>query len=246
MNTRNRKRSNTISPDEAIRAIYVDFEGGQKLDPTFIGVRTREAETDIFEQVLLEDGLFPTLDLPNGKHYGWPNGYTRVESARLDRVKPQRKASTMGALVGALVQQAKADDRRIVSWSAYEKDRILASDLVKEDVKEQFVELWRDAKPTAKAWKRKRHPNVVFTVMPGQGRHRLDHYLRLIDYRLPSYFGNRQAAQRIAFVRNQLGTKRSALDLTPVAKAKWAKVLDYNWHDCNGLREVTIRAAEDL
>jgi hypothetical protein len=56
----------------------------------------------------------------------------------------------------------------------------------------------------------------------------------------------RQASSRIAAVRDQLKNGRPTHNLTAVAKAKWTKVLDYNWHDCNGMREVAIRAAIGL
>jgi hypothetical protein len=70
--------------------------------------------------------------------------------------------------------------------------------------------------------------------------------MREIKYCLPSYFGDRKASKRINNVREQLRDGRSADDLTAVAKAKWTKVLNYNWHDCNGMREVTIHAAREL
>jgi hypothetical protein len=50
------------------------------------------------------------------------------------------------------------------------------------------------------------------------------------------------ARARISLVRNALATHSGDFAaITPMAKAKWTKVLDYNWHDCNGLREVMLR-----
>ena len=34
--------------------------------------------------------------------------------------------------------------------------------------------------------------------------------------------------------------------MTPTAKRKWTVVLDYNWDDCHGLRELAITVAQDL
>jgi hypothetical protein len=79
----------------------------------------------------------------------------------------------------------------------------------------------------AKAWKRRAHPNVHFERLPGQGAHRLDCYLDLIGYKLPTYFGDRQAAGRISYARTQLGRRNGDFNrLTAAAKAKWTKVLD--------------------
>jgi hypothetical protein len=82
---------------------------------------------------------------------------------------------------------------------------------------------------------------------PGAGKHRLKAYLSLIGYRLPTYFGERQAAQRISYVREQLLKRNHKFEaLTPTAKAKWTKVLDYNWHDCYGLRELMLHVTRDI
>ena len=60
------------------------------------------------------------------------------------------------------------------------------------------------------------------------------------------HVGERQAAQRISFVREQLLKRHHEFDaLTPTAKAKWTKVLDYNWHDCYGLRELMLHVTRD-
>jgi hypothetical protein len=34
--------------------------------------------------------------------------------------------------------------------------------------------------------------------------------------------------------------------LTPTVKAKWTKALKHNWHDCDGLRDLTLRCTKDL
>jgi hypothetical protein len=149
-------------------------------------------------------------------------------------------------MVASLVAHAELEDRLIVSWSSHERDLIVEFPDVPSDLKERFVKRWRDAKVTAKAWKKSGDLSPPCEALPGRGRHRLDCYMREIKYCLPSYFGDRKASKRINNVREQLRDGRSADDLTAVAKAKWTKVLNYNWHDCNGMREVTIHAAREL
>jgi hypothetical protein len=152
----------------------------------------------------------------------------------------------MAAMIQSLVRRAEDEDRLIVSWSSRERIVVENSPELSSEVKDRFVVRWRDAKWLARRWKNKKHRDVVFPRIAGRGRHRLDCYMRLIGYKIPSSYGDQQAAQRIAYARAQLRKKGSADAMTPVAKAKWTKVLNYNFHDCNGMREVTIRAVNEL
>jgi hypothetical protein len=77
-------------------------------------------------------------------------------------------------------------------------------------------------------------------------RNKLKSYLPLIGYRLERYFGHEQAGPRIDFVRRQLLRAGDYASITRTAKGKWTKVLDYNWHDCFGLRELAVTVANDL
>jgi hypothetical protein len=238
---RTSERPANLNSAQATSALYIDFEGGQNLPPSFIGIRTHEDGVDFFEQVIVERVLYRTLDLQKPYHHSWPKGYAHVEASMPSRVRPVRRADTFSGMVASLVNRAESEDRLIVSWSSYDRDAIVESEVVPPELKARFVTRWRDAKALAKAWKRRVHPARELTALPGHGTHRLDCYMELVGYKLPSHFGDRKAAARIAYVRGQLQDGRPAEKLTPVAKAKWTKVLDYNWHDCNGMREVTIR-----
>lgn len=110
-------------------------------------------------------------------------------------------------------------------------------------MKNRFIAVWRDGKVSAKQWKKRRHPDAKFVRIIGSGTHRLDEYLKLIAYNVPKHFGHQQAAARISYVRSQLEKRKRYALLTPTAKGKWTKLLDYNFHDCNGLREVVLTAA---
>ena len=86
----------------------------------------------------------------------------------------------------------------------------------------------------------------MFQRDPFRGRNRLEEYTALIGYTGPAYLGQQQAAKRLRDVRDQLKTRGHYKRLTRIAKGKWTKLLEYNWHDCNGLREVVLRAATAL
>ena len=238
--------SPSLTHTQAVRALYIDFEGGQNLPPSFLGIRTHKGGVDSFEQVVTEEALAPTLNLDSKTWHEWPEIYLKIHEVRRTHVAATRRADTLEGIAESLTRRAEQEDRRIISWSSHERDVILAIETLDETVKHSFSARWLDARLIAREWKRKTHPGVVFDKFSGRGRHRLHAYMQLVGYQLPSYFGDRQAAARIDYVRQQLARKKSAAALTAVANAKWTKVLDYNWHDCNGMREVTLRAAKDL
>jgi hypothetical protein len=61
----------------------------------------------------------------------------------------------------------------------------------------------------------------------------------------PSYLGHQQAAARIRYVRDMIDYKENYQDLTPVAKAKWTKLLQYNQLDCKNTKKLMMVIAED-
>lgn len=130
--------------------------------------------------------------------------------------------------------------RHLVSWSTHDRNVLLsvASDADTNLISDRF----RDGKKTAKRWQKKLNPNAP----PIDGPHSLALYLSLVGYQVPVHLGTRQTAQRIRHVRDQLLKHGSFASLTPVAKAKWTKVLQHNRHDCEGLARVVVVAAEAL
>jgi expansin (peptidoglycan-binding protein) len=75
----------------------------------------------------------------------------------------------------------------------------------------------------------------------------LKNYLGLVKYDVPTNLGDQKAAKRLTDVRKQLVRwDNEFARLTRTAKSKWTNVLHYNWHDCNGMRAVTVRAATEL
>ncbi len=223
-----------IAPTAAVNAIYIDFEGNQNKPPSLLGVRWRAAEMDHFAQFVLEEALFPAVDGSPKTVHKWPgDGYQRAEGVEARPGAAKRATVTLLEAVRSLVSRAEAEGRLLVSWSTYEREVISSVLLeVDSDLTNRFVGLWRDGKATAKKWKRLKHPSKVFKRIVGLGTHRLDEYMNLVKYPVPRHFGHRQAAARISYARNQLTKRKTYARLTPVAKAKWTKLLDYNWHDC--------------
>jgi hypothetical protein len=218
------------------RAVFLDFEGNTDRLPTFAGV----LYDDHFEQVIFEDTFNPVLESYEPRQHSAPRDY----SPRLPH--PSRTAmgkSTLEAFTRQLVRQCQQQQRRIVAWSQHEKEVLIAAE---PNLAEAIEGLYVDAKDRAKDWKRRFHHNVRFMRTPRGGAHKLKAYFALIGYTRETYFGEQQAGQRIAFVRQQLRRRGEYQAITSTGKAKWTKVLDYNWHDCYGLRELTVTVAGDL
>ena len=81
---------------------------------------------------------------------------------------------------------------------------------------------------------------------PFSPKHQLQRYLDLIGYETAFIHQGGQTAKRIRTVRGMLPKKGDDYaQLTPGAKKAWTNVLQHNWDDCNGMRELTIHCAED-
>lgn len=233
-----------LSLDEARRAFYLDVEGPRNGPPSFVGLRYDEDDgCPRFEQIILEGVLRPVLALERPLFHHWPSAFTQPEGrvGKHRHVVPSRSAATLASFLTDLAHRAQQEDRLIVSWSSYDAVIISSAGDVSPDLRRSLLSLWRDAKRTCKKWRRQ-----VLPDQPVTAGHHLKEYLRHVGYDVPTHLGILQASARIAAVRTQLARKEDANALTPVAKAKWTKVLDYNWHDCNGLRELTLIAASGL
>jgi hypothetical protein len=234
-----------LTPEEAANAIYIDFEGGQDLPPTFVGVFSCAfPEHRWFEQIVFEDCFRSAVQARSSGKHRWPRDFVTGSNRPLE-VRSVRRFARLQDWADDIVRLAARTGSPIVSWSSREY-RVLRAACSPESLS-TLDDVSRDALDTARLWKRLFHRPVLFERIPGRARHRLTNYMELIGYRLPRYFGDRQAAQRIDHVRQQLLRHGCEYEtLTPVAKAKWTKVLDYNWHDCNGMREVLMRASLEI
>lgn len=220
----------SLSPAEAERAIYIDFEGTAVDPPSFLGAAWLKRGEVYFIQYVIEQQLWPAAE---------------AKSEVLEWVcKPAHWTD-----LAELRRVAASEDRRVIAWSTYEQEK-LASRLPDEGDRAWFDENVFNAIRLAKPWKKKLHPDVLFEVDPKQrmrGRHHLDRYFELIGYQVPKAFGPGNSAQRVRYVRDMLEKKGGEYSaLTPTAKRKWTNALMHNFHDCNGLRELVMRCTSDL
>lgn len=90
---RQRKFESTLSEQEALRAIFVDFEGFEDMPPTFVGVRVDDVFTQlVFDRDLEQAARFHNLAVVDGNTY-----------------------------LKELIEKSRFEKRRIVSFSSHEK-----------------------------------------------------------------------------------------------------------------------------
>ena len=210
-----------ICIEEALRGIYIDFEGTAVDPPSFLGAIWLHGDTQNFIQYVLEKTLWPAARAKAA----W------CQQARWDDLKEIKELS-------------EKEDRLIFAWSNHEANALQEYSPEGDWFSSNVI----NAIPIAKKWKKEFHPDVEFKKDPKQpmlGKNRLDRYLKLIGYEVPASFGSGNSAGRIRYVRNMLNDRNGDYSkLTPVAKAKWTKALKHNWHDCDGMRELLIQIAD--
>lgn len=119
-----------LSAAEALRALYVDFEGEKDKAPVLLGVHRRGRGTRPFVYVDVVDETFASL----------------AESSR-----------SLQQTVANVVRRAENGDRRIVSWSEHDLNVVRALRDVDPDIVARFEGRYANARLVARRWRNKRH-----------------------------------------------------------------------------------------
>lgn len=207
-----------MHPDEASRAIYIDFEALATRpypSPKLLGVLT----DDEFAQWVLDPAL----------------ASARAAAKRLIVLDP-------ADAVALIVQEAEDEGRAIVGWSFFDRD-VAAN--ANSALAERLDAVYRNAIQTARPWRQRLHPSAA---MPREDdhspRHTLDKYARLAGYTRP-LAGNPAAWLRATEKRLAAAGGRYR-HISATGKRDWHRLLDYNRHDCLALRHVTLKASREL
>ena len=232
------KKQPPFTVEEAKRAIYIDFEGTEVDEASFLGIFfVGDSGCEHFDQPVFEKALWPAA-----RHHkpAEPDGYAA------------REASFRDTFV-ELKERAESEGRKVFAYSTREIKEIVARLTQERGIPERDIQWWRDnlvnGLPHAKTWKKANHDGVEFKKdksKPKSGKYTLDQFQQLIDYPVPTVHGPGHTASRIRYVRDML-TKHSGdyYALQKGAKRKWTNVCRHNFHDCRSLRELMIRVAED-
>ncbi len=216
-------RSRMVTLEQARRAIYIDFEGNVDAPPVLLGTHCEDSESTGRMEHIVHDPTF------------WP----LTAEAQSPSVAAQSVvAATLVDTLAAVQHRAITENRRVISWSRREADAIRASGCSDETL-HFFEEHLVDAKVIAKNWKRRAHPGHRWSRLPRVGIHTLDRYMALVGYAVPTAHRPGKTGTRLRSIRTRLD---SGKPLTRGLRAHWTKLLNHNFHDCRGMRAVTITA----
>ena len=143
--------------------------------------------------------------------------------------------------VANLLMLAKYEGRRIVAYTQFDKN------VVFEQFGVDLSPVYADARLIAVKWLRRlksTHPTWWKTHPNWDIEKTLKSFLELIGYDRPPHLGLEKTTSRIKHVRDQLIRWGSFEKLSPVAKAKWTKLLDHNSHDVLGMTQLVQRALD--
>lgn len=224
----------TLTPEEARRAIYIDFEGRMNEPPALLGVLYAEGKDASEDRLVLRhDILDPALK-------------TLDEAVDFEGVyRYDTSVWSIRASVLDVVRRAKNQKRHIVSWSRYDATAIAEHGTTAYN--RRILNMWyRDGKATARRWRTRCRPDLEFPRSGMRGAHQLTVYLDVFDYPLPDDYGKGTVGDRLRDVRTALATRGDWDSLTEIQQGKWRGVLNHNAADLYGMRTVVIGAAAEL
>ena len=217
----------SVTPDEARKGIYIDFEGTMTEPPSMLGILyATDDDQLVFDQPVFERELWPATSYTPTKSGGY-----EPRAARLDETIRQ------------LQTQATRERRKLFAFTSHELEEIT------KDLDATTTEWWNanlvNVLPHAKKWAKTHHPDYVFQKKNYKfGKHSLDQFFGLIGYSVSDIHGPGKSAKRIRVVRNALVNKAGDMSkLTPRQRGHWTKAMRHNWHDCEGTRKLMIEAA---
>lgn len=195
-----------ITPVEATRGIYIDFEALSGHEPSLVGYSVYESLVQVVTDA-------------------------RLQSAADAKGLP---VTPFGRLMSELHERAVTEDRRIVAFSQHElrvTEKWCGIDL---------GDRYADGRKIGKRWFNRFEPCTRPTEWS------LAEFEKCLGIERPPHFGYQKAAKRLRDTLTQLGRRFEYDLLTPVAKAKWTKLLDYNAVDVESLVRLVRRAGDDL
>jgi hypothetical protein len=211
-----------LSLDEALRALYVDFEGRVSEPPILVGILPAGRDLE-FRQVVL-DADFAAAGAAKG---------LAVVDAR--------------ATIDGLADEVATTGACVVAWSMHEWE--LFERYGSRDATAVLRAAYRNAIPMVRKWRATFATDWMppRSRLPTRGRHTLSAYMARFGCEVPPAFGPYNTGQRLRSVREMLESKdQQYARLTSTVKAKWTKVLMHNRFDCFGMRCVCLGATADL
>lgn len=219
-----------ITPEQARRAFYVDFEGRKATPDMLLGVlwqRYRKGPPSL-RHYLVDPRLAPIAECIE----------VDAEIAEQEwEVKETRSA------VEDILRLARRQKRLIVAWSQHDFGVIANGQPLSRFQRVYLVRLYRDGKETARKWVNR---GVAGMRLPPGKKHALDRYQRMIGYDVPEEFGLGKTGENLGKLVEALEKRGSWDALTDRQQERAREVVGHNFCDLEGMREIVIRAAEEL
>jgi hypothetical protein len=207
--------------DQARRGLFIDFEGNKDREPSLLGSYWIDGGRPRFKQYVMEPrfwllaemGLRPTM-----------------------HAQALMPCNFSEALQG-LAYRAQSENRLLFAWSSREIKAI------QRYLHDPELVAWYEANlvnvlKLAKSWKRRVHPGVVWKRRDRFNPvHSLERYQKLCCYLVPAVHRTGRTGKRLQRLRARLAAGHP---LTARLKGHWTKLLNHNFHDCRGMREVSL------
>jgi|ETNmetMinimDraft_8_1059916.scaffolds.fasta_scaffold09633_5 hypothetical protein len=219
-----------LSPLDAHRAIYIDFEGFKDQPPALLGTLWAYGRRPTDKRLRCVHDIHHTS-------LQQITGAVELKTGFLESY--EQRAYSIEQSINGTARLAEAQNRLIVSWSTHELVQIAEGELSPE-LFEFFRGRYRDGKATAKAWFKQAGLSTA------TGSNKLVRYLKEAGYPLPDYYGLGQTTQRLRSVIAGVQKRGSYSKLVASQQEKWYHLLFHNLVDCHGLRHVTKFAALEL
>lgn len=209
---------------EARGAIYFDFEGNIDRPPTIIGY-AYEADGDLcFGQVIVE------LEMHKA----------RKASVSGTCLPGRARSESLASVMSMLLERARCEDRRLVSWSEHDLQKLLEAGLSGAD-ETAIVSAHVNALHVAKRWLRWRDGQAFKT-----GENTLANYCTTIGFDIPEEYGPGISGEAIRLVRDHLSRHKSWNMMPYGVQNKWLRMLCHNYYDVMGMRQVLLTATAEL
>lgn len=216
--------SKRLSPKEAERAVYLDFESHKEGPPFLAGILV-EGE---FRQVTFDPQLQTAAqEAPRGT-----------------------EVATLTEFVDELLSLCETEGRRLVGYSKKELHDIAATG---ENRLRRARTHYADANKIAKSWMHRAHSRRLAEMQAAVKKQKnrwtkrvgLKDYVAtdLVDFDIPKHLRKTSLPTNAArTVRKQLELRGAYARLAKHAKRRWTTLLQYNETDCRAMRALVLTA----
>ncbi len=134
---------------------------------------------------------------------------------------------SLSEILRELQSRCLTEKRYLVAFSIHE------SEVAWEHAQMDLSHIYKNALKIAKRWKYR------MGLDPHRQIRSLKEYLAWLGFTIPQHLGNQKATKRLGNVISMIEKRGDFEACTPVVKAKWTKLLQYNMYDCEGTKFLT-------